>query len=57
MVLDVCSTPKRRNYLSNMGKNKRGGLAYLSGVRGPLDRGKHIRPIILVGYFVSSPSF
>lgn len=52
MIHDVCSTLKRVNYVSNLGKNGKSKLAYLSGVRGPNDRGKQIRPILRVSILI-----
>ncbi|CAF3753638.1 unnamed protein product [Rotaria sordida] len=46
METDVHPTPARRNYLSNMGRTSNSCLAYLSGIKGPNERGKQIRPII-----------
>ncbi len=48
MAHDVCPTLKRLNYVSNMGKKGNSKLAYLSGIKGPNDRGKQIRPILQV---------
>jgi hypothetical protein len=48
MTHDVCPTLKRLNYVSNMGKKGKSKLAYLSGIKGPNDRGKQIRPILQV---------
>jgi hypothetical protein len=52
MAHDVCPTPKRVNYMSSMGKKGKSKLAYLSGIKGPNDRGKQIRPLISVSIFI-----
>ncbi|CAF0936503.1 unnamed protein product [Rotaria sordida] len=52
METDVHPTPARRNYLSNMGRTSNSCLAYLSGIKGPNERGKQIRPIVIIPFIV-----